>query len=483
MELARKDKVIAVLVLTGLSLLGIVLAFMFIYLDLFLPSNPAFDINAPFENLVPRLEDVTLKLEEVVPEIEKLVNYAVSQIPDVGIINSGPLIPFDTNKCLEGEADSCFFQNPATPYTRFAWENELPGLLSTLDVIPFQPRDVIVIRGITPPACAYWSFIPYLLRGTGVCSGETVAAGLSDSVSNITTGWEPSTPFAILMGSNSAAISYVKSKLSELTEAPSQVATQQFAYVGKGLYWIIGRTTLFESDEEKQAYLADTRISAVIARVPEESFEPAFTLTEATYKPRNTDIDENEVIGTDVYEAQADDYLQSVLDTLGRSYTAQEVPVIQVPELPSGGYDSGASCIAECGNCFIDNRDTVYFAGEVSNLSPGYYLLIYAVNHSAYNKAIYAQISVYDNSKELGLDSVERLPRDGDFYKVLITQTTDAPTEFLPDTEVLFIDDEVTDVSVAERSYVQPTTSDNPSFGLSADPRTLLPMKVWLLSP
>jgi len=495
MELEPKQKVIVVLVLLFLAVVGFVMAFTFIYLDLLVPSKPTFDIPT-LDTTVDKLNELAPKLEELLPkiqslvdrvapeEIDTLVNYIVSQLAGAGVVNEGPLKPFDVSKCLTGEVPTCFYQNPATPYTRFAWKNELPGLLADLDVIPYQPRDVLVIKGITPPPCVYWSFVPYYLQGPDVCLGEQVGAGLSDSVSNITTGWAPSTPFIVIMGANSGAIAAVKSKILESGQAPTQIATQQFAYVGRGLYWFIGRTTLFDSEVQREEYLANTRIGAAIIRVPENTFDTSLTLTVPTYKPRNTAIDENTLIGTTTHYLAAEEYLQSVLDTLGGTYTAQEVPVVQAPVLPSGDYDSGASCIAECGNCFEDNRDTVYYAGEVENFAPGYYLLVYAVNHSAYQKAIYAQISVSDNTKQLGLDAVNALPSDGDFYKVLVSQTTDAPTVVLPGgTQTLTIADTVTDVSIAERAYVQPTTPNNPSFGVSADPSTLIPMKVWLLSP
>lgn len=478
MELDRKQKVVVVLVLLSVGLVGLVLAFLLTYLDLLVPATPSL-------NLPDFSTDTALtRLETVTAELSTLVGFLASQIPGAGIINRGPLIPFDTSKCVTGEVDNCFYQNPATPYTRVAWENELPGFFSTLDVIPLRPNDVIILRGRTPPPCVYWSFVPYLLQGTDVCSSVPVGAGLSDSISNITTGWAPSTPFLMIFGTNSGAISFVKSKLQDAPDAPAQIATQQFAYVGPGLYWLIGRTALFETPSDQDAYLSNTQISGVIARIPEESFDPVFTRTTPLYKPRNAAIDENEVIGTDTYDAQAEAYLESVLDALGGTYTAQDVPIVLAPVLPSGAYDSGASCLAECAECFIDNRDTVYFTGEVENFAPGYYLLVYAVNHSAFGKAIYAQISVYDNRFAVGLDAVEALPQDDAFYQLLISQVTDAPTVPLPSgTQVLTLADSVTDVSIAERAYVQPSPPDTPSFGISAAPETLLPMKVWLLSP
>lgn len=503
MELETKQKVVVVLVLVALSVVGLVLAFMFIFLDLFVPSRPAFTFTDTLGPVVDRLNAVAPKLNELAPQLEALLprfqalvakaqdyipedlntlaNYFVSQIPGAGVVNEGPLKPFDVGKCLTGEVDNCFFQNPATPYTRFAWKNELPGLLGTLDVIPFTSSDVIVIKGITPPPCVYWSFIPYLLQGTKICSGSQVAAGLSDAVSNITTGWAPQTPFTIIMGANSSAIAAVQAKLP--ADAAVQVVTQQFAYVGPGLYWIIGRTALFDSTEDQVSYLANPQISAVIVRLPQDAFDATQTLTTPTYRPRNLAIDEYTVVGEQVYSDNAEAYLQSVLETLGGTYTAQDVPVVQYPLVNSGTYDSGASCIASCSNCYIDNRDTLYVAGEVQDLAPGHYLLVYAVNHSAYKKAIYAQVSIYDNSKALGLDAVNALPSDGDFYTVLVTQRTDAPTSVPAGTQTLTIEDTVTDVTIAERAYVQPTDRSNPSFGASADLSTILPMKVWLLSP
>jgi hypothetical protein len=342
------------------------------------------------------------------------------------------------------------------------------------------PQDVVVLTGLTPYECVYWSFIPYLFNAPGVCNGKMVAAGLADSISNITTGWAPSTPFTVLMGMNSGALAQVK---ASLPADQIQVATLQFPYMGpKALYWILGRTALFTSAADSEAYIADTRISATMVRTKVEMLDLDLTQTEFTYKPRNTTIDESDVVPLADFELGAETYLQTLLNTLPDGYTAEDVPVFQVPP-GINDYDNGATCIDQCGNCQVDNRDTIYYGCNVEDLSPGQYLAVYALNHGAYGKAIYSSLSVYEVAGQFGIDSIEVLPSGPDTYQVLVTQTTDAPSAVPEGTETIVIKDVVKNVGLAERAYVQPTTPDNPSFGVSADPSTLLPMKVWLLSP
>ena len=398
-----------------------------------------------------------------------------------GVVNEGPLKTYDLTPCETGELPSCFFQNPATPYSRPSWRLELAAdLPAYLDLIPMLPQDVVVITGLTPYECVYWSFVPYLFNSPGVCAGTVVAAGLADSVSNITTGWAPSTPFTVLMGMNSGCIAEVK---AALPGDQTQVATLQFPYMGpQALYWFVGRTALFASQADSEAYILDTRITATMVRTKAESLNPALTQNEFVFKPRNLEIDEAVVVPKADFDLGAETYLQTLLDTLPGGYTAEEVPVFVVPP-GVDGYDNGATCIDQCANCQVDNRDTVYYGCNVEDLSPGQYLAVYALNHGAYGKAIYSSVSIYEVIGQFGLESVQALPSDPDTYQVLITQTTDAPTSVPEGTQVITVKDVVTNVGLAERAYVQPTSRSNPSFGVSADFSTLLPMKVWLLLP
>lgn len=396
------------------------------------------------------------------------------------MVNEGPFKTYDLTPCETGELPTCFFQNPATPYARPAWRLELQSdIPAFLDVIPILPQDVVVLTGLTPYECVYWSFAPYLFNAPDTCDGKVIGAGLADTVSNITTGWAPNTPFTVLMGMNTGALAQVK---ASLPEDQTQVATLQFPYMGpRALYWILGRTALFASPADSEAYVADTRISATMVRTKADMLDPNLTQTEFTYKPRNTAIDEADVVPQADFELGAETYLQTLLDTLPDGYTAEDVPVFQVPLVDD--YDNGATCIDQCGNCQLDNRDTVYYGCNVEDLSPGQYLAVYALNHGAYGKAIYSSLSVYEVVGQFGIDSIEVLPSEPDTYQVLITQTTDAPSVVPDGTKTIVIKDVVKSVGLAERAYVQPTTPDNPSFAVSADPSTLLPMKVWLLSP
>lgn len=473
------------LTLTSAALLGILVAMLCIFLDVgmplpSLPSLPAIPAIPAIPALPSSLSTpsslLTTPALTTALAINLLTNPAIT-----GVVNEGPFKTYDITPCETGELPSCFFQNPATPYARPSWRLELQSdLPAYLDVIPMLPQDVVVLTGLTPYECVYWSFAPYLFNAPGICDGKLLAAGLADCVSNITTGWAPSTPFTVLMGMNSGAIAQVK---ASLPNDQTQVATIQFPYMGpKALYWFLGRAALFTLAADSEAYIADTRIAATMVRTKIEMLNTELTKTEFSYKPRNKDIDEAEIVPQSDFELGAETYLQTLLDTLPAGYTAEEVPVFQVPP-GVDGYDSGATCIDQCGNCQVDNRDTVYYGCNVENLNPGQYLAVYALNHGAYGKAIYSSLSVYEVVGQFGIDSVEVLPSGPETYQVLITQTTDAPTSIPDGTEMITIKDIVKNVGLAERAYVQPASKESPSFGVSADPSTLLPMKVWLLLP
>ena len=485
----QRSKAIVSTTLAAAALLGLLIAFLCIFLDVGVP--PAQTVLPPLPDSLPTppgslpplpTPPGSLPTPDGASAITAAIVLSILSNPNInGVVNEGPLTTYDLTPCETGELPSCFFQNPATPYSRPKWRLELAAdLPAYLDVIPMLPQDVVVLTGLTPYDCVYWSFAPYLFNSPGVCSGTVVAASLADTISNITTGWAPSTPFTVLMGMNSGCIAEVK---AALPGNQAQVATLQFPYMGpQSLYWFLGRTALFTSQADSEAYVVDTRISATMVRTKAETLDPALTQTEFVFKPRNLEIDEALVVPQADFDLGAETYLQTLLDTLPGGYTAEEVPVFVVPP-GVDGYDNGATCIDQCANCQVDNRDTIYFGCNIDDLTPGQYLAVYALNHGAYGKAIYSSLSVYEVNGQFGLDSVEVLPSGPDTYQVLVTQTTNAPTAVPAGTEVITVKDVVGNVGLAERMYVQPTDPSNPSFGVSADFSTVLPMKVWLLLP
>jgi len=482
----QRSKAIVSTTLVAAALLGLLIAFLCIFLDVGVSTLPGTLPTLP--GTLPTLPGTLPTLPGTLPTpdgssaITTAIILNLLTNPNIsGVVNEGPLKTYDLTPCETGELPSCFFQNPATPYSRPAWRLELQSdLPAFLDVIPMLPQDVMVLTGLTPYECVYWSFAPYLFNAPGICDSKVVAASLADTVSNITTGWAPSTTFTVLMGMNSGCIAEVK---ASLPKDQTQVATIQFPYMGpRSVYWFLGRTALFTSQADSEAYIADTRITATMVRTKADTLNPDLTQTEFVFKPRNLDIDESTVVPEADFDLGAETYLQTLLDTLPGGYTAEEVPVFVVPPGVED-YDNGATCIDQCMNCQVDNRDTIYYGCNVEDITPGQYLAVYALNHGAYSKAIYSSVSIYEVIGQFGIDSVEVLPSGPDTYQVLVTQTTDAPTSVPDGTEVITVKDIVTNIGISERAYVQPADPSNPSFGVSADPSTLLPMKVWLLSP
>jgi hypothetical protein len=402
------------------------------------------------------------------------------------IERSGMMTVIDLTQCLNGETDSCYGNNPSSPYAITNFYGVDPtntNPLIQLGAFRLQPNQALLISGYSPPPCAYWSFTMYLFNDPDLCNGEPLFASVADSVSNYTTNIDFNERWALLTGVNTFVLNELKmSLLPNLysVEYPYPVQGSQANMV------MLERTAIFESPiGEKRFYENTGQRCFLLTYQGSIPFEA--NITTPTFIPRPIYLNEKtDIPTTDVFNVAAANFLQQVQSVL-TSYTyVTDVPVEGF--LEEINYDNGYDCINTCTLCNGDSRGTNYTSsqipGEVSNDEV---IVTFGVNHATIGKSVYTNVSIYDGSRDLGIDSIDYFAGTL-YYAVIISKNQQIlmtlkghSWQLAPAVPKYYnLPQNVFDVLLIERAYVQIIGVVHPS--VSADPSTMIRPKTWLLS-
>jgi hypothetical protein len=391
------------------------------------------------------------------------------------VLRSAKLMVSDVSRCLEGLEPTCYGQNPTTPYTILNFYTSkypsMDGLPLTaqiqLGVFNLDPSQILVLYGPSPPACVYWGITLYLLSDPDKCNGKTLFATIADTMNNFNTGLPPNKPFALVMGCNQGV-------LDQFRDDNYNLYKLAFPYQGPNAkLYILGRTALFDFPGGEAIYYNNTRTSADLLQY-RQLIDPALTITEPTWKPRATYYDEH--IHEREFDQASDRFLQVMLEAYPEYTYVFTVPTEPFP------YDNGYECIESCSNCNGDNRDTVYTLAYIPYeiQSEQQLVVVFGFNHSTTGKAVYTNLSVYNNVNDTGLESVNFLAGKP-YYQVIVSPSPPEPIPSVGPYTVneLVLPTGVDKITLAERAYVQ---TIGPVTGIGAAPETILPPKVWVLS-
>lgn len=344
--------------------------------------------------------------------------------PYYNVLEKGNFHVFNTDICMD--APTCFGQNPDSPYARLIFGD--PRGTFTLN-----KNQAIVIEGISPPPCRYFGFTLYLFR-----EGSFIPfASLGDTINNLDIPFN--FQFKILVSPSPTITSEIQ---------PNGLVLQvpKCAMHKGDLLMIVMRTAYFANNNLGMNYLMEMPIRAVkIQRYP-----PVSKLYDR--KPlyvRATTPDEH------IYENEFDRYLAGPLP----GTVIQRIP--SKPFLYDYNYDSGYTCIDDHIECLGDNRDATYLLSEPVFLGPNQALIVKGVNHVNTGKAIYFSQSLYDEQKQLGLESFSD-EQSGDFNRFYTFAFTRVPIPNFPYPQYI-IPPDVQEVRLAERAYVQPGSHVGPA--------------------
>ena len=385
----------------------------------------------------------------------------------------------------------CYLQNPGAPYGLMLFPPHINETIDTYYGFPIEdsnqftgtwhlhPDDVIVLIGLTPPECKYFSFSNYLysrhlekdwvpdysLHGhSRLCPNGTVAdrceyfASLDDSL-NIDRGLKLeqnkfNSTLVLVLGASVEGIDLAKEALVE-AGVPLELISN-YSFPGKQLKMGIDTTSdTFITVMRTAFYTNTTKANEYFNTKPYRVFR--MKLNKDTYDlydrqplvERKTGISEVMKIG--VSTRQVIDTMIYVSKEVIKNTTNQDEKKwdIQITETKAGTPDNGFECIDHGVMCLADCRDTVYpFSMEIYNraefcddrhdntndcmkISDGLLtndendvIYVIGVNHAKTNMSSYASISVYDADYFWGVDGIGDEIMDNSVWNYISPITT-----------------------------------------------------------
>lgn len=309
---------------------------------------------------------------------------------------------FDLAECY-ATADSCYFNNPTSPYGYPNFGNTQP-----FSPVQMDPSEAIVLFLKTPPRMRYYGFTQYLMqRGP---ARDSVFASMSDSLDllRITTLGSVSAGTNVF---NQAAVLVWTADMNTLAGIQAVLAAQgipasqvNFIPLPLGLPLVMGtdpaadsfslvmRTALPNSQSDYDAYRLDSPFYAV--RVTPSS--PPATLPAPTVG-----------YASDVSGVPEDAALSSALDALVTDIRNHYRPGYTLQgQAIQFQTRTGLDCIATGQPCYGDTHDALYSRDmqqplTVTSLQD--LVIVAGVNHQKTGKALYVSHTITDPVKSTGL--------------------------------------------------------------------------------
>jgi hypothetical protein len=373
----------------------------------------------------------------------------------------------------------CYLQNPNAPYGLMLFPPHHDEVIDKYYGFPLldennftgtwhlKSEDVIILLGMTPPKCKYFSFSNYLysrylppdwkpsptLQGYDLaCPDGATAdrceffASLDDSL-NLDRGLNLNpdifnTSFALIISANYDAMEAARQGLIEAGVDYSLISN--YSYPGTELnlgvnttddtFITIMRTAFYENQEEADDYFNEVpyRVLRMEWKQPSSTLYGRQPLVD-----RETGITDSTKAGVSMDEMrEALVYVgKEILDTIINTNNIQDPGnddwYIQITSTNAGTPDNGFDCIELGRMCLADCRDTVYpfsttiYARADECKSPKYpniscygvsngllteddddVIIVLGVNHAITNVSSYASIAVYDAEYWWGVNAI-----------------------------------------------------------------------------
>lgn len=323
-------------------------------------------------------------------------------------------------------AGRCFYQNVDTPYGIFLTPDPT---VQTADFLfggfKLTITEAVVLMGYPPPS-TYYAYIPYLLRkGT---QANPVFQSLSDGIGSGFTPIPAGKQVAVIATRNRAVFEleaqYLLSLPKELFDGVIYPLYFTDVVGDADTLSLLSRATLFNNDTtDIPAYRANPRMIGYKVQYPAAGTTLVpISLQGENLKPNGIKLKTLSTTPSEIplgpaFKAYADEQAaEMVVDT-----AAQLIPFladeIGVP------YNNGYQCTAAGVGCFGDNRQAYYASYGPFAATAGQQIVVAAINHAAFGRAIYVQISLYNDETEFGIESSREFPNGPLFYTVMF----DAP--------------------------------------------------------
>ncbi len=359
------------------------------------------------------------------------------------IVQEGILSYFDIIGLYnKGLIQSCFGNNPATPYVAF-WLPPGPGqtgrsILETPGGLAvdwhLRPDEAVVYIGKTPPECSYFSYRSYVFDKFYPNEGvyKRIFGDLGDALNLRTiktegtpdgTDGDPFDETALIISTADRGIDERVRTAAELAGYPSSIMNTDVipsSILNMGLdnssdtFAFVIRVNFFKDEAAGDAYVNDPP-GTVLRITPSEP---------ATLDPYK--VPELRVRGTGNASEldlmpDLNELRRAILDRYG-DLRATELETHVWLYTPAQGYDG----IQRGANVFGSNRDTFYLNTTPFTLGddPDEFLIVYGVNHAATGKATYSNFALYGadilngvgcvNSQDLSSTAKEYLPENPD---------------------------------------------------------------------
>ena len=385
----------------------------------------------------------------------------------------------------------CYLQNPGAPYGLMLFPPHTDETIDEYYGFPIEdenqytgtwhlkPNDVIVLLGLTPPECKYFSFSNYLysrhldkdwvpdysLHGhSRLCPNGTQAdrceffASLDDSL-NIDRGLNlEANPFnstlALVLGASVEGIEIAKKALVEAGVSVDLISNYSFPgtelelgiNTNSDTFITVMRTAYYSSMEDADDYFKDVPYRVFRMELNDEDIT---LFNRQKLVERKTGKSELQHIGVSKV-----DMVESMLyvgSNLIKNAITDDIKKwnIQVTETKAGTPDNGFDCIEHGVMCLADCRDTVYpFSMEIYDraifcenkysttddcvgLTDGLLtedendvIYVLGINHAKTNMSSYASISVYDANYFWGVDGLGDAVMDSSVWNYITPNDT-----------------------------------------------------------
>ena len=365
--------------------------------------------------------------------------------------------------------DGCYFQNPDAPYGLMLFPPHVDEEIDEYYGFPIndgnltgtwhlKENDAIVLIGITPPKCNYFSFSNYLYsrhfpKDWKPDSGKLnqqyflncpdgdqadrceIFASLDDSV-NLDRGLNLNklkfnTSFALILSTSIEATLKAQQGLINVGVSPDLISNYSFPATELNLgvdrnadtFITVMRTAFYQNDDEANEYFKN---------IPFRVFRMELKDDVTLFQRR--DLVDRKTSYNDASKANVTlQQMKSVISNVVKSVVLNKTNsledwYVQITETVSGAPDNGFECINKGRMCLADCRDTLYpfstaiyrkskicetlniscngvMNGKLSSDETDV-IIVVGVNHAMTEMSLYASMSIYDETYLWGVYTI-----------------------------------------------------------------------------
>ena len=341
------------------------------------------------------------------------VAFLTEQLDQAGYeVRQGELIFFEIEDCQY--LDSCYGNNPASPYGLYALpapDNiETEGGLfipASDDPVMWRLRrdEAVLFFGRTPPESRYFGMTSYMFSR----EGKDIFASLNDSINPLTINVDSDGSYedsfdkdAVFIHTadnqsyedilKSLEVSGVSREIVTIDPLPYDIM-HMGGEIAADIFGVLLRVALPE-DREKLAEYRKKPPAFVLRITPKQARETISPVTPVIPVSRSTDP---------AIEAHLEEELDKLEEAIRQAYPSMESSNPRT--YPAPVY--GRNCIDDEYRCFGDTADTSYMLNPaLRKMGEDDMYVVIGVNHEATGNARYASISIYDTQGFVGVNTI-----------------------------------------------------------------------------